>query len=62
MTYFLPLPSTSFLYEDTCDTTQIVAAGTPAEVLHPDLIRDVFEVTCEVSIHVECISSMVLEK
>jgi iron complex transport system ATP-binding protein len=30
---------------------QIVAAGNPAEVLHPDLIRDVFEVDCEVSIH-----------
>lgn len=30
---------------------RIVAAGTPAEVLHPDLISDVFEVDCEVSIH-----------
>lgn len=30
---------------------EIVASGTPAEVLQPQLINDVFGVECEVSIH-----------
>lgn len=33
------------------ESGQVVAAGTPAEVLTPGFIRDVFKVNCEVSIH-----------